>query len=100
MPSTHRTPSLAVCYRVSGKRQRAAPDSPSTQWVDVRDVALAHVSAIEIPQASGRRIITVAGYTSNEQVAAIVARECSDVRNKLPASFGTTLDGKIVKVDT
>lgn len=85
---------------LKGEWQKAVPDSHLDQWVDVRDVALAHVRAMEVPQASNRRFLTVAGYTSNERIAAIVAHEFFDIRKKLPKTFGRTLDGKVVEVDT
>ena len=53
---------------VQGKWKSAVPESPPTQWVDVRDVALAHVRALENAEAAGRRFIVVAGYTSNAAI--------------------------------
>ncbi|KAI7535787.1 dihydroflavonol-4-reductase [Hortaea werneckii] len=85
---------------LQGGWQGEVPDSSLSQWVDVRDVALAHMRAIEVPQASNRRILTVAGYTSNEQVASIVASGFPALRRKLPSSFGSTTSGKVSKVDT
>lgn len=35
--------------------------SQSDSWADVRDVALAHVLAVEKPEAGGERIITSVG---------------------------------------
>jgi nucleoside-diphosphate-sugar epimerase len=35
--------------------------SPSHAWVDVRDVAAAHIRALETPSAAGERIIVSAG---------------------------------------
>ncbi|KAI6912375.1 dihydroflavonol-4-reductase, partial [Hortaea werneckii] len=84
---------------LQGEWQGAVPDSPLSQWVDVRDIALAHVRAIELPQASNRRILIVAGYTSNEQVATIVARGFPALRGKLPSNFGKTTSTKVSKVD-
>lgn len=83
-----------------GGWQEEVPDSPPSQWVDVRDIALAHVRAIEVSRASNRRILTVAGYTSNEQVAAIVARSFPALRGKLPSQYGRTISAKVSMVDT
>jgi nucleoside-diphosphate-sugar epimerase len=48
------------------------PTRPVFTWVDVRDVALAHVRAMEIPQAGGHRFYVVGGHFSNGRLANIV----------------------------
>ena len=45
----------------------------SNTWVDVRDVALAHVLALEKPDAGGERIIVTAGAP----VSIIVFNRCA-----------------------
>jgi len=90
----------AFAQLLQGAWQNEVPENGPTQWVDVRDVALSHVRAMELPEAAGRRFITVAGYTSNAEVSAIVARRHPAIRNKLPQTFGKTLDGKAPRVDT
>ena len=51
-------------------------------WVDVRDLALAHVRAAERPEAGGKRFFLTAGLYSNEEVAKAV--EKAEPGAKLP----------------
>ncbi|KAF1968806.1 NAD(P)-binding protein, partial [Bimuria novae-zelandiae CBS 107.79] len=43
-------------------------------WVDVRDVAEAHVAAAEKEEAANKRFFTVAGHFSNKEIAQIVKK--------------------------
>lgn len=43
-------------------------------WVDVRDVAEAHVAAFEKPEAANKRFFTTAGYFSNKELVQIIKR--------------------------
>ncbi|PVH87941.1 dihydroflavonol-4-reductase [Cadophora sp. DSE1049] len=56
---------------IQGKMKSVIPPN-AFQWVDVRDVALAHVRAIEVPGAAGKRFLTAAGPYSNGEMAAII----------------------------
>lgn len=53
-------------------------------WVDVRDVALAHVRAIEVEQAGGKRFFVTAGYFSNKDLVEIVRQSHPELEPKLP----------------
>ncbi|KAI4287083.1 MAG: hypothetical protein L6R35_003656 [Caloplaca aegaea] len=52
-----------------GKMQDEIPRSAIHVWVDVRDLALAHVRAAERPEAAGKRFFVTAGYYSNRELA-------------------------------
>ncbi|KAI4189080.1 MAG: hypothetical protein LQ348_003847 [Seirophora lacunosa] len=52
-----------------GKAQDEVPPSGVHVWVDVRDLALAHVRAAERPDAAGKRFFVTAGYYSNREIA-------------------------------
>ena len=56
------------------------PESGTFLWVDVRDVALAHVRAIELPEAAGKRFFVTAGYFCNREIANIVRDNFPDLR--------------------
>lgn len=43
-------------------------------WIDVRDVAEAHVAAAEKEEAANKRFFTLAGYFSNKEIAEIVKK--------------------------
>ncbi|KAI1762551.1 NAD dependent epimerase/dehydratase [Hypoxylon sp. FL1150] len=60
------------------------PSSGVFLWVDVRDVALAHVEAMERPEAGGKRFFTTAGYFANKQIAQVVRDNFPDLAGKLP----------------
>ncbi|KAL8733537.1 MAG: hypothetical protein Q9181_003536 [Wetmoreana brouardii] len=60
-----------------GKMQDEIPPGGVNIWVDVRDLALAHVRTAERPEAAGKRFFVTAGYYSNRELA-------DDVREQLP----------------
>ncbi|ATY58441.1 NADPH-dependent methylglyoxal reductase GRP2 [Cordyceps militaris] len=53
-------------------------------WIDVRDVAAAHIRALETPAAAGKRLFVVGGRFDNKQVADIVYKNFPDRRSALP----------------
>ncbi|UKZ82038.1 hypothetical protein TrVFT333_009820 [Trichoderma virens FT-333] len=57
---------------------------PVGLWIDVRDAAAAHIKAFEIPEAGGRRLFTVGGRTSNQEVARIVREGFPEYADRLP----------------
>lgn len=62
--------------------RREVPGVPDLHmlWVDVRDVAAAHVLALTKPEAAGRRFVCVAGETSMHEIATTLARRFPDKR--------------------
>lgn len=70
---------------VQGKWQHEIPDTGVFLWVDVRDVAEAHVRAFEKPELGGTRLFTTAGYFSNRQVVDVVRKNFPELQAKLPA---------------
>lgn len=72
---------------VRGGWKQAVPDTgAATIWIDVRDVAEAHVKAgLEVPEAGGRRLFTTAGTFSNREMAEIVrGRFKEELGDKVP----------------
>lgn len=61
---------------VSAGGSSPMPPTRAPVWVDVRDVALAHVRALSTPEAGGARFLLAAGVYCNQQIAD-VAREVS-----------------------
>jgi len=57
-----------------GKWKDEIPDSGVTLWVDVRNVAEAHVAAMEKPEAEGKRFFAVEGRYTNKEIAAILRK--------------------------
>ncbi|KAJ5320130.1 hypothetical protein PENANT_c025G01057 [Penicillium antarcticum] len=64
-------------------KEKLAP-SGTFLWVDVRDVALAHVRAIEVPEAGGERFFVTAGFFSNKDIADVVRETHPELESKLP----------------
>ncbi|KAH8602368.1 dihydroflavonol-4-reductase [Bisporella sp. PMI_857] len=71
---------------IQGKMKSGIVDD-AFSWVDVRDVALAHVRAIEVPEAAGRRFIAAEGPYNNQQIAKIIKEKFPGLAEKLPEKF-------------
>lgn len=67
-----------------GKTKDGCPFTGIFAWVDVRDLALAHVLAIEKTEASGQRILVSPGQYTNKQIAEIIWEEFPELRDGLP----------------
>ncbi|KAJ4289364.1 methylglyoxal reductase (NADPH-dependent) gre2 [Collariella sp. IMI 366227] len=80
--SNHRIRDLAL----GGMRSGIQPTAPVFTFVDVRDVALAHVRAMTVPAAGGRRFYVVGGFFSNPRLAEIVRRRFPALKGRLPAA--------------
>lgn len=70
---------------ITGKYKNEIPDTGTFIWVDVRDLALAHVKAVEIPEAAGKRFFVTAGYVSNKELVNIVRKNFPELKSQLPA---------------
>ncbi|KAK1702731.1 ketoreductase [Colletotrichum lupini] len=75
---------------ILGKHKAGLPPTGLPLWVDVRDVALAHVRAMEVQGAGGKRFLTTAGFYSNEEMANALWNSFPSMREKLPepGSYG------------
>ncbi|KAH6686687.1 ketoreductase [Plectosphaerella plurivora] len=69
---------------LQGKHKDGLPPTSFPTWVDVRDVALAHVLAMEREEAAGKRFLVAAGNYSNVELAKTVYENFPDLREKLP----------------
>ncbi|KAK4156111.1 putative NADPH-dependent methylglyoxal reductase [Chaetomidium leptoderma] len=71
---------------VQGRMLRAGipPTAPVFTYVDVRDVALAHVRALTVPDAGGKRFYVVGGFFSNPRLVGIVRRRFPALEDRLP----------------
>lgn len=64
-----------------GKMADEVPAAGVNVWVDVRDLALAHIRAAERPQAAGKRFFVTAGYFSNREIADAIRELLPEVKN-------------------
>jgi nucleoside-diphosphate-sugar epimerase len=66
-------------------RDEIADIGPVFLWVDVRDVAEAHVKAgLELPEAAGKRLFCTAGTYSNAEIAGIIRKHFPEDAERLP----------------
>ncbi|KAJ5963775.1 NAD-dependent epimerase/dehydratase [Penicillium vulpinum] len=69
---------------IQGQMKEKLAPTGNFLWVDVRDVALAHVKAIEVPEAGGERFFVTAGFFSNKELADIARETHPQLESKLP----------------
>lgn len=73
---------------ISGKHRGGLPPTGLPLWVDVRDVALAHVKAIEIEEAAVKRFFVTAGHYSNVELYRALWGNFPELRDRLPDEAG------------
>lgn len=75
-----------VVAAATGKWKEAVPPTGAAlNWVDVRDVALAHIKAgLEIPEAGGKRLFTTPSFFSNRDILNVIRKNFPDLADKLP----------------
>lgn len=72
------------------------PTRPVFTFVDVRDVAVAHVRAMTVPAAGGLRFYTVSEHWSVKRVRDILWDEFEELRERLPEGGEDDLDEETV----
>lgn len=60
------------------------PPTGTYLFVDVRDLALAHVRAIEVPEAGGKRFFMVGGHCSHKRIMDAIRETHPELESKLP----------------
>lgn len=87
---------------LQGKCKEEIPDTGTFIWIDVRDLALAHVKAIEIAEAAGKRFFITQGYFSNKEICEIIRKHFSEYAKELPGKEvkgGGYPEGGVYKFD-
>lgn len=79
------TSNQRIAAIMTGKAKEEIPATGTFIWTDVRDLALAHVKAAELPEAANKRFFVTAGYFSNEEIADIIREKYPELKDKLPA---------------
>ncbi|OQE41845.1 hypothetical protein PENCOP_c004G06626 [Penicillium coprophilum] len=69
---------------IQGQMKEKIAPTGNFLWVDVRDVALAHVRAIEVAEAGGQRFFVTAGFFSNKKLADIIRETHPQLESTLP----------------
>lgn len=70
---------------IAGEKGRAPPMQLSPYYIDVRDVATAHVRALAAPPASEKRFLISGGVFSWKEAAAYLAEARPELRECLPS---------------
>ena len=76
--------SNANIYKFVAGTHKEIPPAHVVLYVDVRDVALAHVRAAELKEAGGQRFFVTGGYWSTKQLAESVDKNFPEFQSKLP----------------
>lgn len=88
---------------MQGKAKEEIPPTGTFIWVDVRDLALGHVLAMEKSEAANKRFFITAGYFSNKEIAQIVAKHFPQYKDGLPSAStpgGDYPEGGVYKYNT
>lgn len=91
-PVVHALPSLDAINTsnarfvslLRGGPSKPCPPTVNYLFVDVRDLALAHVRALEIAEAQNRRFLVTAGNYSNAEIAEVIGEEYPEFRGRMP----------------
>lgn len=70
---------------IVGRWKAEIPPTGVHLFADVRDVARAHVAAMERPAAGGQRFFITAGHFANKEIVPIVRKNFPQLAEKLPA---------------
>lgn len=81
------TSNVRILDMIQGKMKDKLNPTGFYTYVDVRDVALAHIKALDAPDASGKRFLLMAGYHSNKEIAQIIANLGPEYKEKLPSNL-------------
>ena len=84
---------------MQGKMKDKVAPTGTFIWVDVRDIALAHVRAIELEKAAGKRFFVTAGYMSNKDLIDIIREEFPEYRSQLPEHPDSDMPKEVYKYD-
>lgn len=69
---------------LQGKTKQDLGRTGTYIWVDVRDVAEAHVAAFEKPEAGGKRFFLVGGTFTNQTIADTVVKNFPEYKDNVP----------------
>ena len=85
---------------IQGRFQNGLPTvAGSFLWTDVRDLALAHVKAVEVPEAGGHRFLITAGHYSSKRIVDAIREAHPELSSNLPQSDTDDLPGDVYGYD-
>ncbi|KAF7846143.1 hypothetical protein BT93_L5146 [Corymbia citriodora subsp. variegata] len=84
---------------IQGKFKDGLPPTRVILFVDVRDLALAHVRAMEREEAENKRFFITAGFFQNSDVAKIIKDNFPELKEKLPKEMEPDIKEFPYKID-
>ncbi|EQB56327.1 NAD dependent epimerase/dehydratase [Colletotrichum gloeosporioides Cg-14] len=87
---------------VVGAAKKEIPPTQNPIFADVRDVALAHVLAMEVEAAANKRFFIAGGYCSNRDIIDIIRKNFPEYSAALPSKCkkGGELPEKVFQINT
>lgn len=76
--------SSADIYRLMNGSEKEVPDTTFFAFVDVRNVAEAHLKAYALPEAGGQRYVTTGGRFTYQEICDIIQKEFPQLKEKVP----------------
>ncbi|KAF7556165.1 hypothetical protein G7Z17_g1611 [Cylindrodendrum hubeiense] len=85
----------------AGAAKDAIPPTKNPIFVDVRDVAFAHVAAMEKQEAGNKRFFVTAGHCSNRQIIDTIRKNFTEYHDMLPSESleGGELPEAVYQID-
>lgn len=96
------TSNQVISAFVEGNCKSGVPDNVAFIWIDVRDLALGHVLAVEKAEAGGKRFFFTAGHFTNKEIAEVIRKNFPEYEDVLPpvdAQGGGLPEGGVYQVD-
>ncbi|KAH7118494.1 hypothetical protein EDB81DRAFT_667914, partial [Dactylonectria macrodidyma] len=86
---------------IAGPAKGEIPPTINPIFADVRDVAFAHVAAMEKPEAANKRFFITGGYSSNRKIVDIIRKNFPQFHSQLPpeSAKGGELPEAVFKFD-
>lgn len=81
------------------KPSHAIPPTSLLVWVDVRDVAEAHLKAFEVPETGRQRFLIAEGKYSYQRIVDIVRDRMVEVRDRVPVGKPRSGLGDVYGID-
>ena len=81
------------------KPSHAIPPTSLWVWVDVRDVAEAHLKAFEVPEAGRQRFLIAEGKYSYQRIVDILRDRMVEVRDRVPVGKPRSGLGDVYGID-
>ena len=78
-----------------GAKEACPPTGTNSLYVDVRDVAIAHLAAAEKADAIGKRFLLVGGAFTNQEIVEIIGKEFPALKENLPTGEALEKGGKV-----